>query len=144
MNEGTWFWPDVSDLDGAKDAAKYGEWCSYIIAAFSAAIATPLIYSGHFSGIAWFNLGEAFLFLGLGFGIGKFYRAAAVLAFVAYFGEKLYFFIQTGAVISAGVFGVIFLLGLFNGIRGVFAYHKLSKASATEQSLAPVAPDSAP
>jgi hypothetical protein len=143
MNQGTWFWPDVSDLDGAKDAAKYGEWCAYIIAAFTTLAATALFYSGHIRSAAWLTFGEGLLFLLFGLGISKYYRSAAVLAFVVYFADKLYLFVKIGSILSAGVLGVIFLLGLFNGIRGVFAYHKLSRTTP-EANLAPVTTDPAP
>jgi hypothetical protein len=143
MNQGTWFWPDVSNLDGAKDAAKYGEWCAYIIAAFTMLAATTVFYAGHLRAAAWLDFGQALLFLLFALGISKYYRAAALLAFVVYFADKVYLFVKTGSIISAGVLGTIFLLGLFNGIRGVFAYHKLSQAAANT-NLAAVAPEAAP
>ena len=35
MNSGSWYWPDVSELDGAKDATQVGMWCAVAVAGFT-------------------------------------------------------------------------------------------------------------
>lgn len=128
MNSGSWFWPDVSDLDGAKDATRYGMWCSLLVAGVTALFAVLSLLGIKLMGITPAALLDAALFGAIGFGLSRYSRFAAVAGFVLYLVEKIYAVYTTGSILGAGVLGVIILFGLLNGIRGAFAYQKLLAA----------------
>jgi len=140
MNNGSWYWPDVSDLDGAKDATKYGMWCAIIVAAITAGLSVLTIMGMGIRGISAYALIDAFAFAGIAYGLSRYSRFAAVAGFVLYLAEKIYAYVVTGSILGVGVLAVVVLFGLLNGIRGAFAYQKLLVA-APPQSVPPaVAP----
>lgn len=140
MNSGSWYWPDVSDLHGAKDATKYGMWCAIIVAAITAGLSVLTIMGMGIRGISAYALIDAFVFAGIAYGLSRYSRFAAVAGFVLYLAEKIYAYVVTGSILGVGVLAVVVLFGLLNGIRGAFAYQKLL-ASAPPQSVPPaVAP----
>ena len=51
MNSGSWYWPDVSDLDGAKDAARYGMWCAFLVAGVTALFVVLSLFGTRLMGI---------------------------------------------------------------------------------------------
>jgi hypothetical protein len=124
MNSGSWYWPDVSNMDGAKDACRMGGWFAVIVAIVTAIFALLALAGTRLMGITSAALVDAILFGAIAFGIFKHSRFAAVAGFALYLLEKLYAISQQG-VLAAGVLGVIFLIGFLNAIRGTFAYHKL-------------------
>ena len=125
MNSGSWFWPDVSDLDGAKDATRYGMWCALLVAGVTTLFAALSLLGVGLMGVTPAALLDAALFGAIGFGLSRYSRFAAVAGFVLFLAEKIYAVVTTGSILGAGVFGVILLFGLLNGIRGAFAYQKL-------------------
>jgi len=140
MNNGSWYWPDVSDLDGAKDATKYGMWCAIIVAAITAGLSVLTIMGMGIRGISAYALIDAFAFAGIAYGLSRYSRFAAVAGFVLYLAEKIYAYVVTGSILGVGVLAVVVLFGLLNGIRGAFAHQKLVVA-APPQSVPPaVAP----
>jgi hypothetical protein len=128
MNSGSWFWPDVSDLDGAKDAARYGMWCAFLVAGSTALFALLSFFGIRLMGITPAALLDAALFGAIGFGLSRYSRFAAVAGFLLFLLEKIYALVTTGSILGVGVLGVIILFGLLNGIRGAFAYQKLLAA----------------
>jgi len=140
MNNGSWYWPDVSDSDGAKDATKYGMWCAIIVAAITAGLSVLTIMGMGIRGISAYALIDAFAFAGIAYGLSRYSRFAAVAGFVLYLAEKIYAYVVTGSILGVGVLVEDDLFGLLNGIRGAFAYQKLLVA-APPQSVPPaVAP----
>lgn len=135
MNSGSWFWPDVSDLDGAKDAAHYGMWCAILVAGVTAIFVVLSFFGTRLMGITPAALLDVALFAAIAYGLSKYSRFAAVAGFVLFLIEKIYAFVVTGSILGVGVLGVIILFGFLNGIRGAFAYQKL---------LAAVPPQAAP
>ena len=140
MNNGSWYWPDVSDLDGAKDATKYGMWCAIIVAAITAGLSVLTIMGMGIRGISAYALVDAFVFAGIAYGLSRYSRFAAVAGFVLHLAEKIYAYAVTGSILGVGVLAVIVLFGLLNGMRGTFAYQELL-AAAHPQAVPPtVAP----
>jgi hypothetical protein len=135
MNSGSWFWPDVSDVDGAKDAAHYGMWCAILVAGFTALFVVLSFLGTRLMGVTPAALVDVALFAAIAYGLSKYSRFAAVAGFVLFLIEKIYAFVVTGSILGVGVLGVIILFGFLNGIRGAFAYQKL---------LAAVPPQAAP
>lgn len=129
MNSGSWFWPDVSDLDGAKDATRYGMWCAALVSGVTWLFAVLSLFGVRMMGITPAAIVDAILFAGIGYGLYRFSRFAAVAGFVLFLIEKIFMLIKTGSILGVGVLGVIILFGFLNGMRGAFAYHKLQDAA---------------
>jgi hypothetical protein len=132
MNSGSWYWPDVSDLDGAKDATRFGMWCALLVGGVTALVAVLSLFGIRFMGTTPAALLDAALFGAIGFGLSRYSRFAAVAGFLLFLVEKIYAFITTGSILGVGVLGVVILFGLFNGMRGAFAYQKLLTAVTPE------------
>lgn len=135
MRSGSWFWPDVSDVEGAKDAMKVGMWCAILVAAFTTIFAVLAFVGIRLMGSSPLALIDALLFAGVAYGISKYSRVAAIAGFVLFLIEKIAALISTGSILGVGVMGVVILIGFLNGMRGALAYHKL---------LAEAAPSAAP
>jgi hypothetical protein len=140
MNHGSWYWPDVSDLDGAKDATKYGMWCAIIVAAVTAGLSVLTIMGMGIRGISAHALVDAFVFAGVAYGLSRYSRFAAVAGFVLYLAEKIYAYVVTGSILGVGVLAVVVLFGLLNGVRGAFAYQELLAAAHPQAAPPTVAP----
>lgn len=138
MNSGTWYWPDVSDLDGAKDATRYGMWCAMLVSGVTALFAILSSLGIRLMGITPAALLDAVIFAAIAYGLFKYSRFAAVAGFGFFLLEKIYAFITTGSILGVGVLGVIILFGFLNGIRGAFAYQKLI-AGVAPQAVPPTA-----
>jgi hypothetical protein len=130
MNSGSWYWPDLSDIDGAKDASRLGMWCAVIVAGITGLFALLALAGTSLMGVRPLSLVDAALFAGIAFGIHKYSRFAAVAGFALFLIEKIYQVIQQGPL-GAGVLGIVFLIGFLNAMRGTFAYHKFVAASAS-------------
>ena len=138
MNSGSWYWPDVSDLDGAKDATRFGMWCAILVAGVTALFVVFSFSGIRLMGITPAALLDAVLFAAVAFGLSKHSRFAAVGGFVLFLVEKIYAVIKTGSILGVGVLGVIILFGFLNGVRGAFAYQKLL-AAVPPQAVPPTA-----
>jgi len=128
MNSGSWYWPDVSDLDGAKDATKYGMWCAILVATVTALLSVLSLFGFSIMHISWSALLDAAIFGVIAFGLSRHSRIAAVAGFALFLGEKIYTAYVVGSILGIGVLGIIILFGFFNGMRGAFAYQKLLAA----------------
>jgi hypothetical protein len=128
MNSGSWYWPDLSYLEGAKDASRVGMWCALIVSGATALFALLSIFGTSVAGTSPLALVDAAFFGAIALGIYRFSRFAAVAGFVLFLLERIYSVIQAGTVLGAGVLGVILLIGFLNGVRRTFAYKKLLAA----------------
>lgn len=126
MQNRNWFWPDVSDLDGAKETARYGMWCAVFVAGVTTFVVLLASFGISILGTKPSALLDAFLFAGIAFGLSRYSRFAAVAGFVLFVFEKVYLFMKTGSFLSVGVLGILIALGFWNSIRGTFAYWKLN------------------
>jgi len=123
-----WYWPDVSDLDGAKLAVRNGMWYAVFVAGVTALFAFLALAGVKFMGIKADALLDAALFAGIAYGLSRYSRIAAVAGFALFVLEKIYMLVTTGKVMSVGILGVIIALGFLNAVRGAFAYAKLGGA----------------
>jgi len=131
MNNKKWFWPDVSELESAKEAARVGMWCAVFVAGVTTIFALLAIFGTSIMGIKGQALLDAALFAGIAYGISRYSRFAAVAGFLLYVLEKVYMLATTGSFLSVGVLGVIVALGFLNSVRGTFAYWKLGGTQVT-------------
>ena len=113
---------------------------AWIAGAISGVITLILALIGAFGYDLW-SLIDAFLILGLSFGIYKKNRACAVILFVYWIGAKISQMWELGAQGQpAGLIGVLpiaILFGyyFFQGIRGTFAYHKIARPEEIEGKI---------
>ncbi len=118
------FWPNVSTLEGAQLAVKYGWVASYLVACITAISAL----------VGWIAISSLFdvgIFLIIGYGIFRNSRIASVIGLV-FFAFELLSKMEEGK--SIGI-GVIILLYFVNGVRGTVAYYRLKKSSNKHMSL---------
>jgi len=136
MNNGSWYWPDVSNLDGAKAAARGGMWCAIIVASITALVVLIVtLFKVSILGVNAAALLDALLFAGIAYGLSRYSRLAAVAGFSLFVLEKIYMLVTTGNILSVGVLGIIIGLGFFNSIRGTFAYCNLNGGAAPTSGL---------
>lgn len=137
MNNGSWFWPDVSDLDGARSACRLGMWCATLVAGFTALVSILALFGTRILGASPYSLVDAALFAAIAFGLSRFSRFAAVAGFLLYLAEKILLLMTTGSILGVGALGIVFLIGFLNAVRGAFAYHKLWNATPQTGAVAP-------
>ncbi len=124
-----WIWPETSDDDSAKEAAKQGVWaCSFI------AIVTGGMAFFQAMGFDSAAFVDAFLFAIIGFGIFKLSRTAAVAGLVLYLIERIYMWATFGSKNIA--MAILLSLMFVNSIRGTFSSHKIKRESNTRPSIA--------
>jgi hypothetical protein len=131
INASAW-WPDVSDLQKAQKATRYGFWVAVIVATVTAISASLALYL-HTSilGVDATGLVDVVLFAAIAFGIDRKSRVAAVAGLVLYVTESAYMLAAGSRSSSSLVLTAIFTLYLVHGVRGTFAYRKLSTLAAT-------------
>lgn len=135
---GHWWWPMISDQPSARNAAMTGATCSFIVAAFTGALALVSIFKP-LSFIKPFAMVDAGAIAILGLMIRKkLSRIAAVAALTIFVAERGYIGIQYGFGKAVGVVTIILLLGFIAGVRGTFAYQKYRKG------LEPGTPEASP
>jgi len=130
MESKKWFWPDVSTVEGAKEAARYGMWCAVFVAGVTTLFVLLAIFGTSLMGVKPAALVDVLLFVGIAYGLSRTSRFAAVAGFALFIFEKIYMLATTRSVLSVGVMGVIIALGFLNSIRGTFAYYKLTAGEA--------------
>jgi hypothetical protein len=136
-NNTSWYWPDVSGLDGAKGACRSGMWCAIVVAGITALFALVAIAGVKLFPIDGSALLDAALFGGIAFGLSRCSRFAGVAGFVLFLIERIYMIAKVGFVPGALIFGVVLLMGFFNGMRGAFAYNKLQTRTAVPLTSPP-------
>lgn len=125
------FWPDVSSEEGAITAAHQAMWACFIVAGITAVFAAVAVAGSSAGDINGGAFIDAAVFAGLGWGIRRYSRTAAVIALLFFLAEKIMMWSTTGA---QGIhIAIIVILALGSGIRGTFAYQSLR-----QQQLAPV------
>jgi len=105
------------------------------VSAFIAGFLTLLIsFTGMF-GFNLFNLIDAAIFIGLGFGVLKKSRSCAIILFIYHIFNKFDMWTRTqDLMISAGFFSVFFAVMYLMGIMGTFAHHKLIKEKKLKET----------
>jgi hypothetical protein len=120
-------WPDVSDLPSAEKAIRCGFGAATLVASVTAVVALlALFLHKPILGIDGGGLVDAAAFAGIAFGICRRSRAAALAGFAMYLGEMTYIVAQGSDISRGAVMRVLLVLYFLHGVRGTFAYRKLS------------------
>jgi hypothetical protein len=130
--------PSLSTIEGAKKAIEYAAWAAFLSAAINFIFATMALSGTKIMGIGPESYIDVLIFSGLGFGTLKANRLCGVGLFVYFLANQLLRFLELSQVntvngqsfpsafwYGALVFGAMYL----NGMRGVFAYHRLMNVS---------------
>jgi hypothetical protein len=113
------FWPDVGDMDGAREAIKLGYWACFIVAALTAVMAT--------FGLMGAGFADAVVVALLGVGLLWKWRTAAVLGF-ALFTANIGMSLSRGQ--GVGALAIFLLFCFASAVRGTFAYRRLIRLRA--------------
>ncbi|WP_052135300.1 hypothetical protein [Collimonas arenae] len=111
-------------MESAQKAVKYGYWAAIIVAIVTAIFSTIAMAAqkkiATIDGTAYL---DAALFAFIAWRIKKYSKMFAVIGVVLFLIEKILLIKTMG---GAGLFQAVFVMVLFiNGVRGVFAYHRL-------------------
>lgn len=126
-----WLWPQIDDLDTAKQTSRLGVWA----ALFVALLTTTLVILSWFGKqvvsyvdtTAWL---DGFLFAIIAWRIYKFSKIAPIAGLALYLFERIYLWANYGA--GGNLVLAFFLMMMFiNSARGTFAYHKFIQNSTT-------------
>ncbi len=125
VKKGNRFFPQVTDLESAADAAKQGVWAAGIVAAVTTTIALISLTTGtSVMGLDGMALLDGSAFALIAWGIHRKSRVASVSGLLLYLFELLAA-MADGEGVRGGVTIIFFLIAFGNSIRGTFAYHKL-------------------
>ena len=136
--KGSKIWPDIYDLQSAKDAMMHGMFASGILAAISIII---FIVSLFLFKLLTYNIilvAYGIFFLSIGLGIYKKSRVVTILGFAVYSIDRIYHLINSikSNSIGIGIFiAIIVVLCLIAAIRGVVFYHKLRKSHLIKKNV---------
>ena len=111
------FWPDVDDLDGAREATRLGYIACFVLTGVGAIAAIFNPAAGLF---------DALVFGVLGWRLRRNSRIAAVIA-AAWVGLAIIVFIAQTRTPFVGVLTIILFACLVSGVRGTFAYARLTR-----------------
>jgi len=129
-----WYWPKLTGLKEAEQAAHQGAGVCFVIAVFTAIVAGMSLWLRRpVMGIdAWAFL-DAIIFAIAGWRVWRLSRIWAVLALVIFVGETIYAVEATsGPIPPGGAFiRMVFILVLINGVRGTFAYCAFKRKEST-------------
>ena len=118
------FWPEVTDLDGAKEAIKLGYGACFVLAGLAVIVAA-------FGPKA--SLIDAILFGVLGLMLRRKSRTAAVIA-VTLISLNIIISIAVSRMPFVGAVTIILFFCLLSSVRGTFAYWNLIRAGAGSAS----------
>lgn len=121
-----WIWPSIVDTTSAQKASKQGLWASaWCAGATIFFVVLARLGSQMFNFDMWALL-DAFLFIAIGWGIYKMNRIAAIAGLALYILERISMWSEHGPKNPA--IAIFITLMFINSIRGIFAYHKFTKA----------------
>ena len=129
-----WFWPKVSDRKNAQFAINEAFCVAVVLAVITAIFATVEVLPDGTEGLDAEAFGSALIFAGVGFGIYRRSRIAAISGLVLYLAGRGYAWAKVGP--NLGVIPVFIALAFLHGVRGTIAYHKLPPRPAELPSLA--------
>ena len=119
------FWPRVDTWDGAIFAAKQGRWACIFVAVLSLVAS---LYSIRVEPIfdnvtAVFLLLQGVVFIPIAIGVHKHSRIAVVIGLAWYCLVQIVTIVETGKI--PNIVALILILMLVNGMRGIFAVHRI-------------------
>jgi hypothetical protein len=119
-----WLWPDVSLRRQAQGAIQEAFWITLALAAYKLIWVLILFLRDPDASLNLGGLFEGFCFASFAFGLHFRSRIAAFLSFSFYVLDFIYVFVMVRPQIP--ILPALIALGLFAGLRGTFAYHRLS------------------
>lgn len=122
-----WIWPDIDDIDTAKNISHNAAGCAFFVAIVTAVI-VYLQTTGRldiFKGIGAEAYVDAGLFFILGAGLLRKSRIAAIAVLLLYIAEQ-YYMMKSGMGRGSLVM-IIFILVFANSIRATFSHHEFKK-----------------
>lgn len=126
-----WYWPKLTGLKEAEQAAHQGAGVCFVIAVFTAIVAGMSLWLDRpVLGIDAWAFADAIIFGIAGWRVWRLSRIWAVLALVIYIMDTVYAVeVTSGPVPHAGAayLRVVFTLVLISGVRGTFAYYAFKK-----------------
>lgn len=123
------FWPKVTDLASAQEAAKSTFTAALFVSGVTLAVTVVGLVTGNpIMGLNAWALIDVGLFAAVAVGAKFHSRIAAVAGPVLYAVEKLYGWAEGGVGSPVGLgMAVLIMLLFIAGARGIFAYHGYSK-----------------
>jgi len=127
------FWPDIDDAASAKAASRLGFWAAVWMCVWTAAVVTYGLTrdAANPSPIGAYAYLDALVFAVLAWGIWRLWLAAAIIALALFLLEQVFAYFRTGSMVGL-IMPVVLTLFFISGVRGTFAYRKLSKTSESE------------
>ena len=124
----SWYWPKLRNMADAAQAANGGFWAAIICAAFTAVFATISLFTkSSIAGIDAAAYIDAVLFAIIAWRIRRRSKAFAIIGLCLFVIEKIHQYATQPSLAVFGIFmTVILLLAFINGVRGTFAFHRLS------------------
>jgi len=136
-----WYWPKLTSLKEAEQAAHEGAGACFVIAVFTAIVAGMSLWLDRpVLGMDAWAFADAMIFAIAAWRVWRLSRIWAVLALVIYvMGRVRAVEVTSGPVPPVGVFIiVVFTLVLISSVRGTFAYYAFKKKEAAAASGATV------
>jgi hypothetical protein len=119
-----WYWPKIVDLKSAEFAVSSGVWAAGITAAYTGLFATiALLAQKPFRGLDEWAYVDAAIFALIAWRVQRHSRPFALFGLACLVAEP--FFSPAGNV-SGWIFYLVILMMFFNGVRGVFGYHRFA------------------
>jgi hypothetical protein len=128
MSGNSWYWPKIGNVADAIEASNRGFWAAVFVAAITAVIATISLLAK--TDVAYINslaYVDAALFAIIAWRIrrrSKFFAVAGLVLFV--FENVVQFSAHPQLAIFGWVMALLFILLFISGVRGTFAFHRLS------------------
>lgn len=122
------WWPPVTYREGAREAARLGGGAAAFVAGVTALFGVLAIFGLQIlPGFSTLSLVDAALFSIVAWRTYRMSRAWAVVGLLLFVAGRAFAFYQQGVTAMSGiVVGLFLLLAFLNGVRGTFAYHRLS------------------
>jgi hypothetical protein len=133
-NKKNWFWPEIVDRPSAVSASDQGFWAAVFVASITALLATiSLAIKSDVASVDGWAYVDAVIFGIFAWRIKHRSKIFAIAGLGLFILEKVDQFSQQPHVAASGIFMAVCLLICFiNGVRGNFAYHRLSDQSSSE------------
>lgn len=133
-----WAWPEITDEDSARSASHVaGGWAAFVAGLTTLLAVGSIVTSGPVMGITGSSLVDAGLFAAVAWRTWVGSRAWAVTGLALYSLEIVWNVVTHPPGI--GIFTILVLIGLVNGVRGTFKLHQyeeLRKQRGLEEQAA--------
>jgi hypothetical protein len=132
------WWPSVETKSGAKEASHQGAGAAIFVASVTALFAVLSMFGVQIlAGYSPSALLDAAAFGIVAWRIYRMSRAWALVGMLGFIAERAYSLYARGFAAGAGsIVSIVILFAFINGVRGTFAFHKLSKAPPVDAPIA--------